>query len=68
VAAQLVCGAPHQVGSLSDLALHDAQLLTCAVCPTIQNEIQIKDAGFNITQRLTEVVDQSSEDVFGRNR
>jgi hypothetical protein len=64
-AAQFIGGLVEQAGGLSNLLLDGVQLLAHAALRMTQYQIQIEDAGFDIAQRLAQVVYQAADDLFG---
>jgi hypothetical protein len=54
-----------ELDGLRDLALHHAHLLAHTPVGMIEHQIQIEKAGFQVAKRLSNIVDQIVEDLFG---
>jgi hypothetical protein len=66
--AQFFGGPLEQLSGQCYLAFHGLHLLANAAGGMVEHQIQIKEAGFQIAERLPQIVNQALEEIFGIGR
>jgi hypothetical protein len=62
--AQFFAGAIEQLGGLRHLPPHDAHLFANALRGVVEHHLQIENAGFQVAERLAEIVNQAVQNLF----
>jgi hypothetical protein len=53
-----------QLHGLRDLTFHQLHLVANAIGRLVEDHVEIEETGFQIAERLAEIVNKSAEDLF----